>query len=97
MSGAPAGSLMVVMLALQTTTQPLLGVPGIENGCWLLVPNTGAGHLGVLPLQFGPAASWSIPLPEWLSPMTLYAQGFHSDAAMSQFSSTQRTTLPLQR
>ena len=97
MYGAPAGSLMVVMLGFQTTAQPLVGVPGLENGCWLLVPNTGAGHLGVLPLQFGPAATWSMPLPEWLPPLTLYAQGFHSDAAMSVFSTTQRATLPLQR
>lgn len=97
MSGAPAGSLMVVMLAVQTVAQPLLGVPGIENGCWLLVPNTGPGHIGVLPLQFGPSAAWNMQLPEWLQPMPLYAQGFHSDASLSVFSSTQRTTLPLQR
>jgi hypothetical protein len=38
-----------------------------------------------------------MPLPEWLPPLTLYAQGFHSDAAMSVFSTTQRATLPLQR
>ncbi|MCC7066768.1 MAG: hypothetical protein IT456_28495 [Planctomycetes bacterium] len=97
MYGAPAGSLMTVMLAFQTTAQPLIGVPGIENGCWLLVPNTGAGHLGVLPIQFGPAGSWNLPLPEWLPPTTLYAQGFHSDAALNLFSSTQRVTLPFQR
>lgn len=95
--GAPAGSLMVVMLGFQPVAQTLVGVPGIENGCWLLVPNTGATHLGVLPLQFGPAAGWSMPLPEWLPPMTLYAQGFHSDASLSLFSTTQRAELVLQR
>ncbi len=93
--GAPAGALQVALVGYQVASQPLVSIPGVQSGCWLLVPNTGAGHLGILPLQVGGTVAWDLPLPEWLDPLDLYFQGFHSDAAMTNFLSTQRLNVPV--
>lgn len=95
LDGLAPGALAVVALATQPTAQPLIGVPGVQNGCWLLVPNTGAGHLGFFPLGFGPTATWTLPLPAWLPSMTLYFQGLHFDASNSTVLTTQRLQVPI--
>lgn len=95
LSGAPSGALMTVAMAMQPLAQPLLGVPYVVNGCWLLVPNTGPDHLGFFPLSFGPQAQWTLPLPEFLPGMTLHFQGFHFDATNSIVSTTQRLSVPI--
>lgn len=89
------GALMVVLLGTTTVNTALLGVPAVHNGCWLLVPNTGVGSLGFLPLGIGPAANWSLDLPEWLDPMTLRIQGFHFDGANTEVFTTQRLNVPI--
>ncbi|MCA8964916.1 MAG: hypothetical protein H6838_15855 [Planctomycetes bacterium] len=89
-TNTPSGSLIAAIVGLAPTAQPLLGVPAIVPGCWLLVPNVGPDHLGALDLRFGPTGLWNIPLPEWLPPTQLYFQAFHSDATFSQFAATQR-------
>lgn len=94
--GTPLTSVFLAA-AMAPVNQPLLGVPGIANGCWLLVPNTGADHLGFFPVQLGPNASWSLPLPEWLPDMTLYFQGFHLDAAGTAVTTTHRLEVPIRK
>jgi hypothetical protein len=95
MDNVPAGALMTVFVALANTNTPLLGVPIVHSGCWLLVPNTGVDSLGSLPLAVGPVASWSFALPEWLDPMSLRFQGLHFDAGNTEVFTTQRLTVPL--
>jgi hypothetical protein len=94
-TNVPAGALMTVAMAIQPVATPLIGVPGVHSGCWLLVPNTGAGSLGFLPLQFGPDGTWNLSLPEWLPAMTLHFQGFHFDAGNTEVFTTQRLEVPI--
>lgn len=94
-ANVPAGAIVTVAMATQPLATPLIGVPGVHSGCWLLVPNTGAGHLGFFPLQFGPTGYWSLPLPEWLPAMTLHFQGFHFDAGNTEVFTTQRLEVPI--
>ena len=95
LDGVPPGALMTVALATQPFAQPLLGVPYVVNGCWLLVPNTGPDHLGFFAPGFGPQANWTLPLPEFLPAMTLHFQGFHFDATSSVVTTTQRLSVPI--
>lgn len=93
--GAPPGGLLAVAVALAPFSTPLLGIPGVHNGCWLLVPNTGPTFLGFLPLAIGPSASFELPLPEWLDPLTLHFQAFHFDAGNTELFTTSRLQVPL--
>lgn len=95
LQGLDPGALATVAVTTATFAQPLLGVPGVNNGCWLLVPNTGPDLLAFLPFGFGPQVRWQLPLPEWLGPMTLHFQGFHFDGALTSVSTTQRLSVPL--
>lgn len=95
LNNLPAGALSTVLVALGTANSPFLGVPPIQNGCWLLVPNTGPLSLGAMPLGFGPMAQWSWDLPSRLPPLTLHFQGVHFDAAMTTVQTTQRLSVPL--
>ena len=94
LSGMAPGAIGTVAIATAPFASPLLGVPGVGNGCWLLVPNTGPDLLGFLPLGFGPMASWQLALPEWLPSLTLHFQGFHFDGALSTVLTTQRLSVP---
>lgn len=94
LTGLDPGAIGTVAIATAPFASPLLGVPGVANGCWLLVPNTGPDLLGFLPLGFGPQASWQFVLPEWLPSLTLHFQGFHFDGALSNVLTTQRLSVP---
>ncbi len=94
LTGMDPGAIGTVAIATAPFASPLLGVPGVGNGCWLLVPNTGPDLLGFLPLGFGPMASWQLALPEWLPSLTLHFQGFHFDGALSTVLTTQRLSVP---
>jgi hypothetical protein len=95
LSNLPAGAISTVLAGTATANVPLLGVPPVLNGCWLLVPNTGAGSLGFLSIAVGPTATWFLDLPEWLDPMTVHFQGIHFDAAGAAVLTTQRLSVPL--
>jgi hypothetical protein len=95
--GAPANALHFLLVGTGTTDQPLIGIPGISGGCWLLVPNTGPGHVGVLDFQIGADVEWSLSIPESLSSGDFYFQDFHSDSAFTELFSTQRLQVPIVR
>lgn len=71
---APAGSITVAIVATQTASVQLFGVPPVVDGCWLLVPLSGPDHLGLLPPIASQNAGWLLPLPEGLASMTLFFQ-----------------------
>jgi hypothetical protein len=95
LGGVAPGALMTVAMAMAPFNQPLVGVPNVQNGCWLLVPNAGPDHLGFFSLAFGPDTQWTLPLPEFLPAMTLHFQGFHFDATNTTVSTTQRLSVPI--
>ncbi|MCA8952078.1 MAG: hypothetical protein KDE27_21390 [Planctomycetes bacterium] len=97
LDGLPNGALSTILVGTQPFSSLLTGLPIVHPGCWLLVPNTGVGSIGTLPIAFGPSISYDIDLPEWLTPFTLYFQGVHFDAAGNEVFTTQRLAVPLVR
>ena len=68
----------------------------MQNGCWLLVANTGPDFLGLFDVRVGSNVSWNLPLSELLSPDTLYMQGWHTVGNGNfAFVSTQRLAVPI--
>jgi len=94
---APANAVHFLIMASAGANQPLNGIPGIHSGCWLLVPNTGPDHIGVLDFQIGANVSWDLTIPAGLAAGTFYFQDFHTDAGMTELFSTQRLTVPIAR
>ncbi|MCA8952092.1 MAG: hypothetical protein KDE27_21460, partial [Planctomycetes bacterium] len=95
LDGLPGGALATVLIGLAPINQLIVGVPQVQPGCFLNVPNMGPSALGTLPFAFGPTVSYDIDLPEQLPPMTLYFQGVHFDAGNVSVLTTQRFAVPL--
>ena len=93
-SAAAANSLHVMLVGTGTVNQPIVD-PNLIANCSLLVPLSGPGHLGFLPVAIGASAAWTLPLPEGLPAMTLSFQDFILDPADSLFRVTRRLTVPL--
>ncbi|MFK7742241.1 MAG: hypothetical protein AB8H80_18145 [Planctomycetota bacterium] len=94
-NGAASDSIHVAVLANATASAPLANIPPIQNGCWLLVANTGPNFLGLFDLRVGANVSWDLPLPESLPIETYYMQGWHTVGGGNfDFVSTQRLRLP---
>jgi hypothetical protein len=96
-TGSPIGALHLLVMASAPASALLVGIPPVVSGCWLLVPNVGQDHLGIL-VGVGHAATWIFDLPETLSSATFYFQDFHTDTS-GTFSllSTGRLEVPLVR
>jgi len=95
-TGAAQDSLHVMVMATAPASQILSGIPVIQNGCWLLVPNTGADHVGLFGLEIGANPVYPLPLPEFLSTDTYYFQDFHTIGNGNlTLISTPRLTLPI--
>ncbi|MCR9246862.1 MAG: hypothetical protein NXI31_17655 [bacterium] len=95
LDGLSNGALGTVLVGLTPINQLITGVPVVQPGCWLNVPNTGAGALGTMPFGFGPTLLYDFDLPEWLPPLTLYFQGVHFDAANTTVVTTERFAVPV--
>ena len=67
--------------------------PAVTPGCRLLVDAFGPTYLATLPFQFGQQVTYTIALPEFLDPMTLYFQDWIFDG--NTFEGTQRLEVPL--
>lgn len=94
-SGAPANAIHLLVVATAPAQGLLVGIPPFVDFCWLLVPNVGPDHLGIL-VDVGSSASWHLALPEFLGNGTFYFQDFHTDASGNfQFVSTQRLEVPV--
>lgn len=95
-NGAANDSLHVMVMATGAVSQILFGIPPIQDGCWLLVPNTGADFAGLFDLRIGSSPTWDLPLPEYLTSDTFYFQDFHTIGG-GDFTliSTQRLALPI--
>lgn len=78
--GGPIGSLHLLVMATAPASALLVGIPPVVDGCWLLVPNVGPDHLGIL-FGVGHASHWYFNLPESLTTDTFYFQDFHTDAS----------------
>lgn len=87
------GALATIIVGTQPYQALLTGVPLVHPGCWLLVPNTGAGSLATMPIAFGPSVSYDIDLPEWLPPMSFYFQGVHFNAGNTEVFTTERLSV----
>ena len=88
--GTPVGHFPIVSLG---TTDLLIVDPAVFPGCRLLVQATGPNYLATLPFQFGETVDYTIALPEFLDPMTLYFQDWMFDGTL--FYGTQRLTVPI--
>lgn len=93
-TSAPANALHVMLVGTGTTNQPIVN-PNLIANCSLLVPLSGADHLGFLPIAVGSSAAWTIPLPEWLPAMTLHFQDWILDPADGLFRVSRRLSVPL--
>lgn len=94
-NGAPPNAIHLLVMATEPAQGLLTGIPLFTNGCWLLVPNVGPDHLGIL-FDVGSSASWLLPLPEFLGSDTFYFQDFHTDASGNfVLVSTQRLEVPI--
>jgi hypothetical protein len=91
-SGAAATTLHFPVLSLATTSLPVPH-PLVPVGCNQLVSTTG-GYLGMLPIGVGANPTWAMPLPEFLSPFTLYCQDWMLEAN-GTFTSSRRLNVPL--
>lgn len=93
-TSAPANALHVMLVGTGTTNQPIVN-PSLIANCTLLVPLSGAEHLGFLPIAVGSSAEWTVPLPEWLPAMTLHFQDWIMDPADGLFRVTRLMSVPL--
>ena len=84
-----SGHLMFVSLG--TANVPIVH-PIVLPGCHLLI-DTGSGLLGSMSFQVGANATWQLPLPEPLQPVTLYFQDWILDGAT--LTSSGRLSVPL--
>ena len=95
-TGAPVGALHIAIVGTASTSVPLVNLPPFDNGCFLLVPASGPGFLGLLPLGFGNTYYWDVPLPENLISSTLYFQVFHTPNNVDfTLRGTQRLAVPI--
>jgi hypothetical protein len=94
--GAGANDLHLMLLAIGTANVPIAH-PILGNGCTLLVPFTGPEYIASLPPLVGNDAQWTLPLPEALSPVTLYFQDWVLQANNGLFWGTGRLSVPLTR
>jgi hypothetical protein len=74
----PPGSLHLLVVGLSSTNFPVVD-PAVGVGCTLLVPISGAGYLGTLPLAIGSNVEWPIALPEYLPAIDFYFQDWVYD------------------
>jgi hypothetical protein len=93
-NGAPAGSLHFLLLSFGPMSMPIVD-PVVAPGCELLVSTLASSYVGMLGLQVGTDVYWTLALPEFLSPATLYFQDWILDPATVLFASTQRLTVPI--
>jgi hypothetical protein len=91
----PANGFGLVLVGTQSLAAQVLGVPGVHDGCWVLVPLSGPDHVGVLGPALGPEAHFPLPLPEFLQPQTIYVQGVLFDPGSSELFSTRRLNVPI--
>ncbi|MCR9243486.1 MAG: hypothetical protein NXI31_00535 [bacterium] len=89
-NGTPVGHFVIV--AVGTTNLPIVH-PSVFPGCRLLVQASGPGYLTTLPFQYGPTATYTIALPEWLDPMTFYFQDWMFDGTL--FYGSKRLSVPV--
>lgn len=94
-TGSPAGTISFAVLATAPASLQLFGMVPVVDGCWQYVPIAGPDYLGELPWQFGTSGSWSLPIPEGLSPLTLYVQGVNYDPVTGVARTTNRLNLGL--
>jgi hypothetical protein len=73
----------------------VIGVAGVHDGCWVLVPLSGPDHVGMLGPALGPDADFDLPLPEFLPPQTIYLQGIVYDPSQGELFSTRRLHVPI--
>jgi hypothetical protein len=95
-SGAAAADTHIMFLGLTATNIPM-PFSFIAPGCTQLVPLSGAGALGNLPIRVGAQASWSFPLVETLGSADLYFQDWIFDSTTNTFSATDRLFVRLVR
>ena len=93
--GTPPSALHFVIMGLRPIDTNLTGVSGVAPGCFLRVDTTNQ-FLGVLPVRIGSTATWALPLPETLTPATIYLQGFYTGPT-GEFQSTRRLAVPVVR
>ncbi|MCR9247435.1 MAG: hypothetical protein NXI31_20585 [bacterium] len=89
-NATPVGHFVVVALAPHDL--PIVH-PDVTPGCRLLVDAFGPSYLATLPFQFGTQATYTVALPEWLDPMTLYFQDWLFDGNVLEAS--QRLAVPI--
>ncbi len=94
-TGAPTSAVHVLLLATGTTNMSLNGIAPFEVGCRLLVPASGPQFLGSLLVVGGSDARWNIPLPEFLSPQTLYFQDVHLTTGGATLQTTGRLVVDI--
>ncbi|HEX5053288.1 MAG TPA: hypothetical protein VFZ65_16045 [Planctomycetota bacterium] len=94
-TNAPANSFTVCAVTTAPAVLQLFGIGGVHNGCWLLVPLSGPDHLGLLGPLATTAAQFLLPLPEYLSNFTLFAQAITFDGATGEFYSSNRLSVPI--
>ena len=94
--GAAVDSLHLVAAATAAAPpQPLDGLGLFAPGCFLLIPPSGPGYLGVLGVGVGSNLDLPLPLPEFLPPATYYFQGFHTIGGGNlDFVATPRLAVP---
>ncbi|MGE0145193.1 MAG: hypothetical protein AB7I19_18660 [Planctomycetota bacterium] len=95
-SGAAATDTHIVFMALSATNVPM-PFSFITPGCTQLVPLSGAGALGNLPIRVGAQAIWSFPLVESLAGADLYFQDWIFHSGTNTFSATDRLFVRLAR
>jgi len=85
------------VMGLSLATADLaMDVPGLTaSGCRLLIDAFGPDFLGVFPAATGLQVSWSLPLPEFVSPTTLHFQAWMLDGTV--LTSGRRLSVPIVR
>ncbi len=94
-SGMPGSAVSVLGLSLRSSNINIGGIPGVGFRCRDLIAAQTSAFLGFFDIRIGASGEWQLPLPEFVSPMTLNFQAFHLNAAGDQFLSTQRLEVPI--
>lgn len=91
-NSAPVGGIHFLLVATAAIDIPL-AIPVVLPGCRLLAPTSGPNYLGIMPIALGASPSWTLALPEFLSPGTLYFQDWILNGQALESSS--RLDLPI--
>lgn len=92
LSGAPSSAIHLMLLSFASENLPVIH-PSVAAGCRLFV-DLGANYVGSFPIAIGAAASWELPLPEFLTAQDLFFQDWYLDATGLLFS-TERIKVPI--